>query len=230
MNQSLAEEVEIDRLNGKTYRPTVDGRITLKQAQIASIILYLTGILLAFRLSPAYGLFSMLIAFFATGYTLPPLRMKRRFLLNNIWQGVARGMLPVVYVSLAYPEYLGLALPYGLILAIWVTGNQASKDFGDEPGDRTFGIKTFPVVFGPEGALWLMGLINFYAFSTLNLFLLQRLLPPSFLWINLLAIPSILILYGLMRGLKFKYGENNMSWICFYGTLGLWYILPTLLV
>ncbi|GAI23830.1 unnamed protein product [marine sediment metagenome] len=102
MNQSIAEEVEIDRLNGKTYRPTVDGRIALKQAMITSVILYLAGILLAFRLSPAYGLFSMLITFFAAGYTLPPLRMKKRFLLNNIWQGVARGMLPVVYVSLAF--------------------------------------------------------------------------------------------------------------------------------
>ncbi|GAH65525.1 unnamed protein product, partial [marine sediment metagenome] len=65
MNQSLAEEVEIDKLNGKTYRPTVDGRITLRQAQITSIILYLSGILLAFSLSSAYGLFSMLITFFA---------------------------------------------------------------------------------------------------------------------------------------------------------------------
>lgn len=230
MNQSIAEEVEIDRLNGKNYRPTVDGRITLKQAQITSIFLYLAGILLAFSLSPAYGMFSMLIAFFAAGYTLPPLRVKKRFLLNNVWQGVARGMLPVVYVSLAYPEYLSLALPYGLILAIWVTGNQASKDFGDETGDRTFEIKTFPVVFGSEGALGVMGVVNLYAFSALNVFLMLRLLPSSFFWINILIIPSTLILYGLVRGLRFKYAENNLSWVCFYGTLGLWYILPTLLI
>ncbi len=230
MNQSLAEEVEIDRLNGKTYRPTVDGRITLKQAQITSILLYLAGILLAFRLSTPYGLFSMVIAFFAAGYTLPPLRVKKRFLLNNIWQGVARGMLPVVYVSLAYPEYLGLALPYGFVLAIWVTANQTSKDFGDEVGDLAYGIKSLPVTLGSRGALIFMAVATLFAFGLLNAFILAKLLPRAFTWINLLSLPSALILYGLTRGLKFDYGENNMSWICFYGTLGLWYILPTLLI
>jgi len=230
MNQSIAEEVEIDRLNGKTYRPTVDGRITLKQAQITSIFLYLAGIFLASQMSSAYGLFSILIAFFAAGYTLPPLRVKKRFLLNNVWQGVARGMLPVVYVALAYPEYLSLALPYGLVLAIWVTGNQTSKDFGDEVGDRTYGIKSLPVMLGPRKALVFMGVLTLCAFGLLNLLIYTRLLPSAFIWINLLSIPSTLILYGLMRGLKFKYAENNLSWTCFYGTLGLWYILPTLLI
>ena len=230
MNQSIAEEVEIDRLNGKTYRPTVDGRITLRQAQFTSILLYLAGITLAFRLSPAYGLFSMLITLFAAGYTLEPLRMKKRFILNNVWQGVARGLLPVVYVALAYPDYLSLALPYGLVLATWVTGNQTSKDFGDEKGDRAFDIKTLPVALGPERALLLMTVMNVYAFTILNLFTFLQLFPGKFIWINLLTIPSGLILYGLARGLKFKYAENNLSWACFYSTLGLWYILPTLLI
>lgn len=230
MNQSIAEEVEIDRLNGKTYRPTVDGRITLRQAQATSVLLYLAGILLAFQMSTAYGLFSILIAFFAAGYTLPPLRMKRRFLLNNIWQGVARGMLPVVYVALAYPEYLSLALPYGLVLAIWVTGNQTSKDFGDEVGDRAYGIKSLPVKLGPRKALVFMGVLTSCTFCALNLLIFTKLLPGAFIWINLLSLPSMLILYGLMSGLRFKYAENNLSWTCFYGTLGLWYILPTLLI
>jgi len=230
MNQSTAEEVEIDRINGKTYRPTVDGRITLRQAQIVSVVLYIMGIGIAFRLSPAYGLFSMLITFFAAGYTLEPFRMKKRFILNNIWQGVARGLLPVVYVALAYPDYLSLAVPYGLVLAIWVTGNQTSKDFGDETGDKAFDIKTLPVTLGPERTLLLMIGLNVYAFTILNLFISLGLFPGKFIWINLLAIPSGLILYGLARGLKFKYAENNLSWACFYGTLGLWYILPTLLI
>ena len=230
MNQSTAEEVAIDKLNGKTYRPTVDGRIALKQAMITSVILYLSGILLAFRLSPAYGLFSMLIAFFAAGYTLPPLRMKKRFLLNNIWQGVARGMLPVVYVSLAYPEYLNLALPYGFVLAIWVTANQTSKDFGDEVGDRAYGIKSLPVTLGPRRAIVFMAVTTLCSFGLLNALILKGYIPRALTWVNLLSLPSALILYGLIRGLKFKYGENNLSWICFYGTLGLWYILPTLLI
>jgi len=230
MNQSIAEEVEIDRLNGKTYRPTVDGRITLKQAGVSSLILYSAGILLAFRLSPAYGLFAILITLFAAGYTLEPLRMKKRFILNNVWQGIARGLLPVVYVALAYPEYLGLAVPYGLVLCIWMTGMQTAKDFGDERGDFMYGIKTLPVVVGPEAALVAMGFAASIALITLNLFIAGGAFPISFIWVNVLIVPSAFIIYALNRGLKFQYGENNASWICMYLTLGLFYILPTLLI
>ncbi len=230
MNQSIAEEVEIDRLNGKIYRPTVDGRITLKQAQITSILLYLAGILLALSLSPAYSLFSMLITFFAVEYTLPPIRMKRYLILNNVWQGVARGLLPVVYVALAYPQYLGIAIPYGAVLALWVTGAQPSKDFGDQVGDHAYGIQTLPVALGSEMAMTVMALTMFCAFVLLDIFLATGVLPWAFAWINLLVIPSGLILYGLVRGLGFKYAENNLSWVFFYGTLGLFYMLPSLLI
>lgn len=230
MNQSLAEEVEIDRLNGKTYRPTVDGSITLLQAKIASMLLYLAGVMLAFNLSLAYGLFSILIVFFAAGYTMPPLRVKKRFILNNIWQGVARGMLPIIYVALAYPEYMSLALPYGLTLAIWVTSNQTSKDFGDEVGDRAYGIKSLPVTLGPEKTLIFMDTTTIFSFIVLNLFISMQLIPSSFIYINLLLIPSAIILYGLRRGFRLEYAENNLSWVFFYGTLGLWYILPMLLI
>ena len=229
MNQAVAEEVSIDRMNGKLYRPTVDGRLTLRQAQIASVVLYIMGVGIAFSLSTAYGLFAGLIAFFAVGYTLEPLRMKKRFILNNIWQGVARGMLPVVYVALAYPEYLSLAVPYGLVLAVWMTGMQTAKDFGDERGDRAHGIRTLPVVLGSQGALFFMAAIGGYAFILLNSFI-YNLLPSCFIWANVLILPSVFIIYALNRGLKFSYGENNASWIGMYLTLSGWYILPVILL
>jgi len=230
LNQSIAEEVKIDKINLKLYRPTVDGRLTLRQAKIASIVLYVMGVGIAFSLSPAYGLFATLIAFFAAGYTLEPLRMKKRFILNNVWQGVARGLLPVVYVALAYPEYLGLAIPYGLVLAVWMTGMQTSKDMPDIRGDEEFGIRTLPVVFGPRGALIIMTVFAFYAFVLLNLFVMTGILPTGLIWVNVLILPSAFILYALNRGLKFQYGENNASWIVMYLCLASFYILPTLLI
>lgn len=230
LNQAIAEEIEIDRINGKIYRPTVDGRLTLRQAKIASVILYVVGVGVAFSLSTAYGMFASLIAFFAAGYTLEPLRVKKRFILNNVWQGVARGMLPVVYVALAYPEYLSLAVPYGLVLAVWMTGMQTSKDIPDVQGDEKYGIKTLPVVLGPKVTLAVMTIVASYAFMILNFFVAVRVIPASFVWVNVLILPSAFIIYALNRGLKFQYGENNASWICMYLTLGLFYILPTLLI
>jgi geranylgeranylglycerol-phosphate geranylgeranyltransferase len=230
MNQSIEEEVAIDRLNGKTYRPTVEGRISLKNAKIASVLLYVMGILLAFRLNNLYGAFSLIITFFAVGYTMPPIRVKRHFVLNNVWQGLARGMLPAIYVSLAHPEHMKLALSYGIPLTIWTTFCQTTKDWPDTWGDDLYGIRTLPVVLGKEGAMRVILVGVILAFAVLNLFLASGLLPAPFIWVNALIIPSGLLIWGLREELRFRYGENNLSWIAFYGTLSLFYMLPALLI
>lgn len=229
LNQAIHEEVEIDKIN-KKMRPTVVGTISLIEAKVASFLLFLSGISLAFHLNLTYGLFSMLIAFFAVAYTAPPFRMKKRFFLNNLWQGVARGLLPAIYVASVHGQYASLATLYGIVLAIWVTGLQGSKDFGDEVGDKKFNIKTFPVVLGRRRALKLMTILMLLSFWCMNLFIYFQLLPSSFLVLNVLTIPSILVIYSLLKQIKFKYAENNLGWVGFYGTLGLFYILPSFLV
>lgn len=228
-NQAIQEEVDIDRINEK-MRPTVVGIISLIEAKVASFLLFLSGILLAFFLNPKYGLFSILIAFFAIAYTAPPFRIKKYFFLNNLWQGISRGLLPAVYVSLNYPRFGPLPLYFGIVLAIWVTGLQGSKDFEDEVGDKKFNIRTFPVVLGRRRALKLMTILMLLSFWCMNLFMYFQLLPSSFLVLNVLTIPSILVIYSLLTQIKFKYAENNLGWVGFYGTLGLFYILPSFLI
>jgi len=229
LNQSIREEVLIDRVNGKTYRPTVQGRITLLEGKAVSVILFALGVALAYAVNPSYGLFALLIAFFAAAYTTPPFRVKRVFLLNNAWQGVARGLLPAVYVASAYGYGL-IAFLFGTALAVWVTGAQATKDFGDEAGDRHYGINTFPVVLGRPGALKLMAVLMAGGFSLLNLFTVLGFFPPAFYALNLLILPSTAIIWGLRRMVKLPGVENNLSWVLWYGTLGLFYALPALLL
>jgi len=229
-NQSIREEVEIDKMNGKVYRPTVSGRMSLKEGKIISSILFLCGILLAFSLNVNYGMLSILIAFFAVAYTSPPFRIKKRFFLNNLWQGVARGLLPAIYVASAHQDYGLLPVFYGIMLAVWVTGAQASKDFPDLRGDRVYGIQTFPVKLGVDGALKLMSILIFSGFVILNFLILSSSFPINFLVLNILAIPSALVVYGSKKNIVLKFAENNLSWCCFYGTLGLFYMLPVLLI
>lgn len=229
-NQSISEEVMIDLINGKDYRPTVNGRISLKEAKIMSIILFSLGILLAFSLNVSYGMFSLLIAFFAVAYTVPPLRMKKRFLLNNLWQGVARGLLPAIYVASAYEGYGLLPVFFGVALALWVTGAQATKDFCDVRGDSAHGVKSFPVVLGEKGALNLMSFFMAVAFVCFNVFVMLGYFPLNFIVLNALILPSTFIVIGLKKNLKVKFSENNLSWVFFYGTLGLFYLIPAFLV
>jgi len=230
LNQSIQEEVEIDILNGKTYRPVVNGSISLLEGQILSSLMFIGGVSLAFCLNFNYGIFSLLIAFFAIFYTVPPLRMKKRFLLNNLWQGIARGLLPAVYVSSAYPSFGFLPVLFGVVIAIWVSGFQASKDFNDLDGDSKFNIKTFPVVLGKEGALKLMSVFGLISFCVLNLFVALKAFPTSFLLLNVLAVPTILILVGLKRNIRVGFAENNIAWVGFYGTLGCFYMIPALII
>jgi 4-hydroxybenzoate polyprenyltransferase len=123
-----------------------------------------------------------------------------------------------------------IAVLFGIPLTIWATGAQGTKDFGDERGDEKFGVMTFPVKLGRERAIKWIWKLMLLGFLTLNLFVLLNLLPISFAILNILVIPSMLIPITLKMNIKIEKMENTASWVLFYGTLGLWYLLPPLLV
>lgn len=230
INQSIREEVEIDVLNGKTYRPTVTGALSLREGKAISGVLFVAGCGIAFSFRPSFGFYAMLIAFFAVTYTVPPFRVKRFFLLNNLHQGVARGLLPCLYVASMYSDNYVLPLLLGIPLTIWLTSCQTTKDWNDLEGDRAFNIRTLPVVLGKKKALRVMALLIAASFALLNLFVFSGLLTTGFLILNLLTAPSALILYFLVKDVRLKHFENNFSWLLFYGTLSAWYVLPVLIV
>lgn len=227
LNQSIEEEVLIDKLNGKVYRPTVMGIVSLTEGKILSSILFLSGILLAFYMSLGFGFFSLIICFFGVSYTVPPFRIKKRFILNNVHQGIARGLLPALYVASAY-GYGRMALLLGIPLTIWVSVFQTSKDFGDTFGDQSFNIKTLPVVLGVKKAIKVMSISGSLPFIVLVFLVYFGFLPINFLWLLLLIIPSVAILLSINKKLgKF---ENNLGWLIFYMCLAGWYLLPALLI
>jgi len=225
INQSVPEEIEIDKLNGKTYRPTVSGKIKLKDALQFGVGLGLIAIGLAFAFSLNLGFFSIIIFLFASLYTLEPIRIKRYFVVNNLWQAISRGFLPVITVWSVYNP-LNEPLPYlvGIPLAIWVFGAQTTKDFSDVRGDRAYNVRTFPVVLGYKGATFVTGIFMVISFIMLNSFIAVKALPFEFCVLNILLIPSLVIYHALRRGYKFSLTENNLAWSGFYVTLGLWFI------
>lgn len=230
LNQSLIEEVEIDKVNGKDYRPTVSGRMSLNEAKLWSIVMFSVAIGISFILGLWTGLFSILMVFFAAAYTMPPFRIKRYFVLSNAWQGIARGFLPAVYVSLMYPDLLGLAVAFGAFFSVWVSSAQTTKDFGDVRGDQRFGINTLPVVIGWKLSVVTMLCLFVGSFVILNTMIIIHVLPFSFLWLNILAIPTGLILVFLVKGMKVNFTENNLAWVFFYITLASFYMVPALVV
>jgi len=219
LNQSEPEEVEIDRLNGKTYRPIVKGIITPEEGKVFGIFLMVLGVTLACFISFNYLIFSILIAFFAWSYSCYPIRVKKRFFLNNLWQGISRGLLPFLAVLGVNKISLGIGLP----CAMWTSFAQTTKDFNDVEGDRRFGIKTLPVVLGKERALMVMDLGMRLSFVLLFSLILLGVLPKIFIIYMGLLVPSLAIPRLIYKEHKFL--ENNYAWGLFYITLGLFYLL-----
>jgi len=231
LNQSIEEELEIDKITGKAiYRPTGRGIISLTEGKIFAIILYVVAITCAFFIEPLFGLFVSIIAFFGVFYTIPPIRAKRFFLVSNVWQGIARGMLPIFAVFAIFGNpFTSLSVSLAFVIGVWMVGAQASKDHGDDvKGDLRYGIQTFFVRLPENQALYLMSVFMGAAFVLLTIFTALNLLPPIFLLLLILVIPSVLILYFLKNNCVAPLLENNVGWVSMYVTLSLWYIVPAL--
>lgn len=233
LNQSIKEELEIDKISGKArYRPTGRGIISLTEGKIFATTLYLAAISSAFFIDPLLGAFASIIAFFGVFYTIPPIRAKRFFLVSNVWQGIARGMLPIFAVFAIFGNpFTSLSVSLASVIGVWMVGAQASKDHGEDvKGDLRYGIQTFFVRLPENQAIYLMGMFMVTAFFLLTFFTSLKLLPPMFLLLLILAIPSVLILYFLKNKCVAPLLENNVGWVYMYISLALWYIIPAIIL
>lgn len=228
INQCVKEEIEIDRINGK-LRPTVTGELPLRNAKILAYTLGVTVQILAFVVSVYFAVVVFVMLIFAYTYTVPPVRMKKRFALNNLHQAIARGFLPWIAADVAVSGHIStMTVLVGFAVCTWVFGAQTSKDFGDVEGDKTFGILTFPVALGKEEARQLMISFMIFGIGLLMVFALYLLVPLYMIW---LAIAVILPSYLIYRYVdKAGVTENNVAWMMYYITLGLYYLMPYLLI
>ena len=212
MNQYA--DAELDKIV-KPYRPIPKGLISREEALSFSLALAATGVFGAFSISLPFGLISLLILFFAMFYSLPPFSPRRVHPMAGVlWLAVSRGLIPVIAVWIIYGDILD-SIPYGLIAFTWVLGFQSTKDVPDVEGDRMFGIKTVPSVYGKKGllALMLASLTALVSFSVAFKIYLMLLLAP-------LAAAAI-----LGHSKQSKYSENTVSWVCYYSGLAFFYVL-----
>jgi len=229
-NLSYPKEIEIDKIN-KPYRPTVTGLVTTKSGFILSFILFGIGNSTAFLLGLEAGIVSLVITLFAIFYTASPIRAKERFMVGNIYQGIARGLLPPIFASMIFGFY-EFAIVYGIAIALWITGFQSTKDFDDIEGDRQFGIKTLPVVLGRRGTISAMMVMLIASSVPLYLGFALGIIPNEPIWFLIFAplIISIKILTTLKKDVKMVRMENSLSWVYFYLTLMFWFLIPMAIV
>jgi len=206
-------DVELDRVV-KPYRPLPNGLVSKKEALGLSLLLAIFSISMAFTVGEFFGFVVITTILFAILYSVPSFSPRRIHPILNVGcLAFSRGFLPMLAVWSVYGD-LNQGWRYALLAFLWVMGFQSSKDIPDIDGDRQFGIKTIPVVYGSRGLLAMMVvctvLFSFFAFFVSYLILL--LVP-----VGLLAIATTTKMSRIT--------ENTISWFLFYAGLALIYVL-----
>jgi 4-hydroxybenzoate polyprenyltransferase len=154
---NAAYDAHIDRIN-KPYRPIPRGLLTRDEASSVAFILYFFALFRAILISYQFFAIVLLISIITIYYSMPPVRLKKRFWVSNITIAFARGMLGFLAGWTIFGDPTD-PTPWviGSILFIYLVGATTSKDFTDVEGDAKYGMRTLPVVYGPKRAALISG-------------------------------------------------------------------------
>jgi geranylgeranylglycerol-phosphate geranylgeranyltransferase len=207
-------DAELDK-QIKPYRPIPSGRVSREEALGLSWLLAMFTVGRAFTIGVNFGLTILVLLGFAVFYSVPPFSPRKiNPLLNTAWMAISRGFIPMYAVWSIYGD-TSIGLRYSLLALLWVMGFQASKDVPDIEGDRRFGIKTIPGIYGMKGLLFTMGVCT----AVYTIIAAYFGLYPMLLVLPLAAVAM------LTTNKKSGLTENNISWTCFYLGLACLYIL-----
>ncbi len=183
-------DLDIDKIN-KPNRPLPSGALTVAEAMTFAWLLYILTLFRAGQVSRTFTYFLLIFMVCTIIYTIPPFRLKKRFILNNGVIAVARGLiLFVAGWSIFGDPWHPTPWFAGLVLMVFLFGATTSKDFTDIEGDRQYGMRTFPVVIGKKKA----------ALLTAPFFVLPFLLVPVGVWLGYLRPQAIALMGFLVWG------------------------------
>jgi len=221
------EDVEIDIANGKDYRPIASGRVSIGEAQVIVWAISVFSILSSFAISITYGIFITSFLMFGILYNIEPFRFKRRLWINTTSLAISRGLLPMPAAWSIFGN-AGDSIPWlvGSVMALWVLAWQNTKDINDIEGDRKYGVITPAVYHGLKKLTYIIAGISFLTFFLLFAYIEADLLTKELASLFLLMIPTIWMLYKLMKKDFSVAGvENNELWAAYYLTLAGFYII-----
>jgi geranylgeranylglycerol-phosphate geranylgeranyltransferase len=161
-------DYKIDKIN-RPDRPITSGRILRKHALIVSILAFIIGTIIALQLNTNSQLVSI-------GISLPliisyNIKLKKLPLIGNIVVAIVLA-LSFIYAGLAFSNLSPLILPAVLAFGLTLI-RELVKDMADIIGDKSVGLKTFPIIFGENktinlcvGLSVLLGIGAFIPFIT----------------------------------------------------------------
>ncbi len=146
---------EVDAIN-EPDRLIPSGLVSTRQVFITLAVLLLSGLLLG----SYFGLGVLLLVsagvVLALFYSAPPIRAKRNGWVGNAlvaisYEGLAWLAGHLVFASLTYPSIV-----VALLYSFGTHGIMSINDYKSMAGDKTVGIRSIPVLYGPQKAAWLI--------------------------------------------------------------------------
>ncbi len=173
-------DVDIDRIN-KPQRPLPRNAVSLENAFIFSIVLFVAGIIPAFFINFPSIVIASLSAILLFFYSR---NLKRTVLAGNITVAFMTG-LAFIYggMALGHPQN---AFIVGIFAFFYHLGREIIKDIEDIEGDSKDGVITFPIYYGVKPAL-------VCATSVLSFLIILTLIPYFLGWFNQLYLWIVLV-------------------------------------
>ncbi|MBW4630645.1 MAG: chlorophyll synthase ChlG [Iphinoe sp. HA4291-MV1] len=152
---------EIDAVN-EPYRPIPSGAIPLPQAITQILVLLIAGVGLAFVLDvwaghdfPTITVTALFGSFIAYIYSAPPLKLKQNGWLGTYALGASYIALPWCTGHALFGELNWKIVVLTVVYSLAGLGIAIVNDFKSIEGDRKFGLKSLPVMFGVTTAAWI---------------------------------------------------------------------------
>jgi 4-hydroxybenzoate polyprenyltransferase len=211
-------DVSTDKIS-KPYRPIPNGKISIMEAKIIAVFLYLLAISISIFINQMFFLFTLLITIFTVTYSIPP-RIKDILFLNQAWIGLPRGFFGILASWSVFGNALEpLPLIIGIIAMLFLIGGSITKDIIDCEADKKVKTKTMVNIFGVKKAALMVFPLLFFPFAYIPILIHSGILEPYLWLLTLLAIPGFFITYLMTRdNKKTRILENTSSWTLMYIT------------
>jgi geranylgeranylglycerol-phosphate geranylgeranyltransferase len=214
-----ATDHEADKIS-KPWRPIPKKILKPDEAQSLAYLLYLFALLRAVTINFWFGTFVFLIMVFTVTYSLPP-RIKKYLFLNQIWIAIPRGMLGIlaswsVFVPEGQHPFTATPITIGAIATAYLIGGMATKDIVDSKADKMTGTHTMINTYGVKKTALFSLPFMVFPFLLIPILVengfLESYLEPLFF----LFLPTLLIIYLMIKGHEVKSMENVPAWGLMY--------------
>ncbi|VVC04019.1 Digeranylgeranylglyceryl phosphate synthase [Candidatus Bilamarchaeum dharawalense] len=187
-------DIKIDKIN-KPHRPLPSGKMSENTATILSAILFLGACTFAVLASLQVFYLTIFYIFLGIVYSAEPIRLKERFLFNNLATAIGYNFLNFLIGWVIFQPILQAPFPLLLLLFTYDFIAINSKDYFDLAGDKKFGVKTLVSLLGVDAAMKIDRHAHFLIQLTFILLALLGFLPSYIIAFSVITIVFVFVMF-----------------------------------